>query len=539
MHQNGCAYLADYYNNSTIKYYPLFDPYTMYYSILLYSVSFNETKKDVDCLLIAVCHTKYQNIRIFVNKEKITNSNQCFRLFRDAGVVFSHKIKDKKLKEPLFDYIRLDPINKITCKSMTGWDIQNKVFIHKGYNVFSNSKLHIQNPQVMDKSFDFVPMNQEAVFAYFTEYREQFPHQNTRLLMALYPFIGLLHSLLKHCGNKVDFVLNLLPINEVKTINYAHWFQIYNRNNFGLNDACDKYSNLKKVFANSADDVLILNALDYSGESAQSKKNKSKNCAEIIEKIPNGVSLIDSGDNNFAVVILSNSFYEGNCLRKTLQISYNDDVHQRFFHFKAMETVFSGVVGYIQQYFDSALSFLHPVIPGEKSVPSTFSAVYNLVSEIFRFYGYSFTEMMSLPDEIDFPDWFSEDDDEGKTEQVRMMIRKMCLSFHACSKIDADKAKITDKNCVFYDDEWIMIPCHIITSQMSNYSDYINAASFNSALQELKEANLLKAGSGETNYRKIQIAKQREAYYWFSRQWLTKYYEIDIVQKMEDALYDS
>ena len=539
VHLNGCAYLADYYNNSTIKYSQLFDPYTMYYCILLYDVSFHETKNDIDCLLIEVCHVQYKNIRIFVNKEKIKNSNQCFRLLRDAGVVFSHKVKEKKLKEPLFDYIRSKTPNRINCKSMTGWDIQNKAFNQKGYDFFSYSELHIQKPQVMDKFIDFVPMNQEGVFAYFEEYREQFPNQKTRLLMALYPFVGLLHSLLKHCKNKVDFVLNLLPINEVITINYAHWFQIYNRNYLGLNDASDKYSNLKKAFANSADDVVILNALDYSGESAQSKKNKSKNCAEVIDKIPNGVSLIDCRDNNFAVVILSNSFYEGNCLRKTLQISYNEDVHQRFINFKAMETVLNGVVLYIENFFDYALSFLHPVIPGEKSVPSTFSAVYNLVKVILQFFGYSFTEMMGLPEEIDFQEWFSEDDDEGNTEQVRMMIRKMCLSFHACSKKDADEAKIYDKYCVYYDDEWVMIPCHLITSQMSHYADYINAAAFNATLQELKEANLLKAGPGETNYRKIQIAKQREAYYWFSRQWLTKYYEIDIVLKMEDALYDS
>ena len=120
--------------------------------------------------------------------------------------------------------------------------------------------------------------------------------------------------------------------------------------------------------------------------------------------------------------------------------------------------------------------------------------------------------------------------------QMRLLLRFL---HHACSKKDADEAKIYDKYCVYYDDEWVMIPCHLITSQMSHYADYINAAAFNATLQELKEANLLKAGPGETNFRKIQIAKQREAYYWFSRQWLTKYYEIDIVLKMEDALYDS
>ncbi len=214
-----------------------------------------------------------QNVWVTGNKRRLKASYLFERFVESAGEflpVASHALIGKILYDHFANQIAQTE-NYAEVSAHAGWNNEN--FLHHDNFLFRKNRDFLELP-VMKKRFPIIPLKREHVNIYFAEIKNIMDWKNC-MIIALYPFVGILASIFNSFGGPVDFCLNFIEMDTNLRRRICSWLKIFNRNillPFSLNV---NMVDLDKMLYESNDEVLICDANSTDLDSLYTK-NKIK-----------------------------------------------------------------------------------------------------------------------------------------------------------------------------------------------------------------------------------------------------------------------
>lgn len=184
----------------------------------------------------------------------------------------------------LFDFFAVQieqTKRKIQVPVLAGWNGND--FLHKGNYKF-HSGTEFPDLSVLKKEFPNVVLTREIIEIYFEEIGKINKWKN-RLLIALYPFAGIMSSIFNSLGEAIDFCINFVEIGCIDRKRICSWLKIFNRNCMLPYNLDISNSDLEKLIMDANDEVLICDA-NWQDEISNYKKDKIK---KYVKKIINSM----------------------------------------------------------------------------------------------------------------------------------------------------------------------------------------------------------------------------------------------------------
>lgn len=525
----GIMVIAQYYNNGPVDYFYLFEPHQGLGEIITYDMQPKELPLSHDYITIEIktC-TANGPLHFYARKDKLMSADFCYDLFIHYHIIFNPAVKTTVLKKALKSFLIQSTNNTFAPKMLSGW-------LPSSWKFFSAENCRLEGfftaaeAPVLNKSFENIEVTKESLDAYFAELRAQFPEPEVRLLIALLPMMGLTSSLLAEYDKAINFATALIPVDGVSTEVITSWLQIYNRTITEIVDGSLVLNKLKKAFASRCDDVVLVDLMDYPGQSAYDKKKKAANASFIINRVASGLP-ISRVSTNIVTVLLSSSFVDGDCLQMPITITFNATVHRQFLNTKSIETVFTGLVRSIETHETEVRELLQTHYNEDPRVDCLQTAL-SVAEYFFEKISFNLLKELEIPEDFDPSNWFVEEGESGHAvlETFRKCIRQMSAGFTACAVNDA---KEFNEKFVYFDSDFLYFSCEFLKRKFREVSQ---TQLLQRALLLLKDRNKLFPGSGGSNYRKKVLASERHSFYTIRRSFFTQPGEADILALMKEV----
>lgn len=378
---------------------------------------------------------------------------------------FEAGVSSSIIGKVLFDFfaVQIDQNQKKICiPVLAGWS--NGDFLHSQNFMFKHVTEFPFLP-VFKKNFPVEKMTKDIFNFYFGEIGKINNWKN-RLIIALYPFAGIMSSIFNSFGESIDFCINFIEIGGVDRKRICAWFKIFNRD-FLLPYSLDiTGSDLEKLVMETKDEILICDA-NWQEEDSNYKKNKIKN---NVKKVINAMKKQGSFRNNKEFEsCFSCVFFSG---QKVLQkgvfnIWADEKLYPKsdlyslaFLEKKVMESVLSDFVIFVKNNEKIIWEKIVKIRKGSDSSYSVVAAVYDIYTQYWNKKGVCINQSLEIPEEIVWAEVFDEcieNGDEILEEFIRAM-RKNIKNFYAIKKERMGKYR---KNAIYFLDEYIWIPTDI------------------------------------------------------------------------------
>ena len=516
------------YDDKTDDVEPLIEPSSCYGRIEVVKINFIDYKSKHSYVLITVLH-KIHEVIMILREDKLAQAKDCYDLFMKAKIPIKANKNMNKVKEALREALMSNLDGSIDMKALSGWDLNTKLFQSRDLylDIVGIERLPIP---IMNKSFFMKKPTKETFERYFEELTVQIRSPWDRLIVMILPYIAILRSVLVKYEFNPDFITNIVIEEDAPSDLLASWFQIYNRDNLTVTDIVKRDSEYRKVFSEICDDILLLDARDYPGESSYHKKRKTEIASSMAYNITERNALVEDTKSRFLPVIISNAFFDGDYLYRLIEIDYNEEVHRNFVKEQTLESIIFGFIQYVETHWKD----IEETFYKDPKVSSWGNAIYNTILIVEKFF---LANNMYIVDQLKLPtydvkpeQWFQHNrsDSVSNITVLRVSLRKMSAQYTACS---LDEFPEYHKEWVYYDEEWVLFPCEKLKVDFSkaNKSNLLKYS-----LIDLKQEGLLRTKNSNVNYWPRQIDKVRSNFYCFKRSWLTQTGEADLIGLMKE-----
>lgn len=453
-----------------------------------------------------------------IGERKRLSARYLYQCFIMAGVTFNPQIPKKEVSDALFE----DLTSKIVfCKremqlcALQGW-------YGKRFHNYSQDRIACEEClpplPLQKKTFPNHTPNMGRIEEYFSELRK-ISDMRARVIIALYPFAGILNSILQKQGINLNFYINFI-VDDMALKKKICWFlQIFSRENLEpiSLDISDKQ--LKALLEEMNDEVLITDSC-LPGQSKYTQSKIGRNL-EWVGNICSGRT-IWSGERKLPLcAVLANiSFdyvYGSNVLNIFLRqaewqnITMNPEI---------MEAVFCSFVSYVERHYDQVIQ----KIETEKRNfgCEMFPIVLKLVEGFWQEIKLDFCTELDVPRNFDVTNMLEEEQREEDFADISIKLIREAIKDQGI--VSKQKAKSCDN--MVYNDHYLWISTIFFKELLQSQNMARYEARF---LAEMKGEEILITDK-EGYSRKLQIDGNRREFYQFSRERLSPAGLVDIVE---------
>lgn len=352
--------------------------------------------------------------------------------------------------------------NRLTVPVLAGW--HNGDFLHAGNFMFKKTTDFPSIP-VLEKDFPNVVFTEEIVQVYFQELQKIFRWKE-RLLITLYPFVGILSSIFDEMHVQVDISLNFVEIDPIDRKVICSWLKIFNRRILLPRSLDLKETELRHLIARSNDEVLIFDATEEAGETDYHRRKLKKNIAAVIAGMRHQGNVTEEKrlHGSFACAFFSNDrILEAGVQNIMVDHEFykDDERNVIFVEHQAMEAVLSDFVSYVKRDMEKIWNMIMKNRRGEENDDHIFASVYGILKGYWDKKGVDFHEMLKIPTVIEWADilGLNKYDDEDLVETFIMSVRKKIGLFYAIEKKREGDFK---QGAIFYSPDYIWIPTKVM-----------------------------------------------------------------------------
>ena len=392
--------------------------------------------------------------------------------------------------------------NRLTVPVLAGW--HNGDFLHMGNFMFKKTADFPPIP-VLEKEFPNIDLTEERLQIYFREL-QKISRWKDRLLIALYPFVGILSSVFDEMHAQVDICLNFVEIDPMDRKIVCSWLKIFNRKTLLPRSLDMKETELRRLITRTNDELLIFDATSEAHETDYHRRKIKKNVAAIIAgmKHQGNVTEEERVHGSYACVFFSKDLMLEVDVQNIMLDSefYKDDLQNIIFvEHQAMEATLSDFVSYVKKNMEKIWNVIMKNMREKESAQHVIISAYEIVKGYWDEKGVNFSEMLKIPSAIGWANILGRSayEDEELIEIFISSVRKRIRSFYAIEKKWEGDFK---QGAIFYSLDHIWIPTKVMRMMLSKEGMVVH---LNTILLILKrKGNLITDMTGFS--RKLQIS---------------------------------
>lgn len=489
----------------------------------VYRIHFSKIEQQEEKFAIFFPSNRYWIIGN-VNK---SNGKYLYEYFIRAGIVFNSEIRKSQIQEALFKQFapQIDnSCDRMEITELAGWN--NNRYLFAENFIYSGRKDFPELP-ILYKSFRYI----EKADKYFTEYFtaiQNIKRWQDRLLIMMYPVIGVLSSVLAEEGIKNMCYMNLVLLESFEKEALMQFFQIFNRgtNHAIMADLNDK--NLREELQKVNDEVFIVDAA-VGKDSVYRKKKGEENVKKIIEKLCKNSSSFDIQRKiNAALVIFNDSVIAEKraCnIFVTKEFIKDERKMSEALRSNAMSAFLSSFISYAERHMEDIRSIMRKYKNEETDEKKRLLMVtWEIIANGFwESEGVDLAQEAKFPIQIDF-DSLCENpyDSDSLLDILIQVVRKEIFHFYILEKRQGVVSR--DLAC-YYQENNLWIPPQILDRMLSRNGMLPQKLQI---LSELKSENVIHTDADGLT-RRIQINGKRFEAYQFRRDFFNKPGWVDIV----------
>lgn len=406
-----------------------------------------------------------EDVWVVGNKKSITPEYLLNRFVICTGLL-NPEIPRSVAGRILFDFFAVQ-IEKTKKKKvipiLAGWNNEGEFLYDENFEFCVGKE--VPDLPVLNKKFPKVVLTREIIEIYFEEIRKIIDWKN-RLIIALYPFAGIMSSIFDSLGEPIDFCINFVEMGDVDRKRICSWLKVFNRE-FLLPISLDiTDSELEKMIADTNDEVLICDA-NWQEEDSNYKRNKIKN---YVTKIINSMKKQGNSQNDKKIdSCFSCAFFSRYKILKrgVLNIWADKELCQKkdinsfaFLEKQVMESVLSDFVIYVKNNLETIWEIIIKIRKESEKNANILSVVFEIYSRYWRKKGMEIQQVLKLPEEIIWDEIFcnSIDEEDGIMEEFIRTVRKNIANYFAIKK---GKMAEFRYDAIYFTDDFLWIPTHV------------------------------------------------------------------------------
>lgn len=449
-----------------------------------------------------------------------------YRKFVEAGVSFNVQISKSRLRSLLYQFFApgiLNNASKISVFERAGWH-GSKYRTAVDMN-FAHLKDFPELPIFRKQFQDYAEQPDWKEYFRFFHYVQD---KKVRLILSVFPVLGLLNTILKQAGFPVALILNFVLQEPLDYQLVGVFLKTFEREQNILISLDVSKGDLAESLMTSNDEVLVFDAVNSWEENYYQRKKMEERAEALISKV------VTSGprDLNVAVAILSRFRI---CRPDTLNILLNLEVFDRENdrlwmeyrnHEDLIQLFFSRFIQAVEQSLDEVYREIRQVLQKQENQQAKIlDLLYRLANWFWEKHGIDYNHAMDLGSKPEFTDWLEEEmlDVQDLQEQLIRVVRRGMRDYHLV-EVMVDVQTRADN--IYYDAAYVWIPVEIFSmilskSGLSSKKIYL--------LQAAKEARIIETDKMGFSRRK-QIAGKRFETIQFHREALSKLGMADICE---------
>lgn len=451
-----------------------------------------------------------------------------YEKFIKAGVEFVSGKSQEKIGRLLFEAFapKLEATEeKLIVNGMAGW---NNGEFYTMHNFPFAKNAEFADMPVMRKKFEAAKMTEKTAESYFRE-MQCIPKWEDRLMIMLFPFAGILSSIMEEEGNPWDLCINIISLGKVSGRQICGWLQIFNRENLVPHNVDVNEKEFDAMLANCKDELFIADFRIRKSETAYQKAKRQRRMGKCIDIMTGKYGLPGLGGKRVCAGFVS--LADELCFEPGVyNIVLSQDDHKKdtmadsFLEGKVMEAIFSGFISYVKNNWEGIWTNIRKAKVRSDSRIAPLYAVMDIVQDFWKSEGIDFQKFAGCPERIDFLALF-----EGgcyKVEELQdvfiQAIRGEAGNYYFVHR----KAPDTKEAAILYDEKYIWFPPDVLSNIAKSTG---LSGELRKILLQMKMQNLLETDE-EGLTRKLQRNGIRKEFYQFRREVFQEVGKIDIVK---------
>lgn len=510
--QDGAIILLNSYDDGTRDGIPFI--MNIYGKAVVYQIHFMEEMKSV---FFGIYFSSSQTW-VIGRREKLSK-NYLHDCFVRRGISFNSQFSEKKRIQVLYEFFtpQIEQTDSVlTLSALAGWN-QGKYY-HA--NNFPFAKVgEFSGLPVLKKQLVCNRPLKNCWESYFKELNN-FKGWEDRAIIMIFPFWGLVKSILREEHCEVKFALNFVKVRDFSLKKVGSWIKVLNRESlFPVTpDGSDRaWTKLIKDFK---DETVFVDFSVADNATAYEKKKCLQRWQKTLDFFNNHKG--NDGGSNAVLGTISTELKPQRGVYNLIldDASFKNEALNYMIESEIMERIFSEFVSYIEDVMDE----FKTLIKCDKYKKAGLSAVWRMVKSFWMRKGISINKEINLPDEINFQKILDRNyiGIENLVEMFVQAVRKEASNFYFIYKND----KKYNGQGIVYDEEFLWISTvdlHEIL-QRNGVGRYLTRM-----LLELKGKGYLETEEGRLT-KKVQVQNIRKTGYQIKRELFNALGRVDIVE---------
>lgn len=506
--QDGQIYRVDFFDDGTQEAQPFFGNVTGGWQV--YRLQIEGGSQSLFAIYFPGCSLW------IVGDVKRLRGRYLYEIFIRNGVRFDPSVTNGMICKLLFEtFAPLISQTTDVVKVVTrpGW--QGGVYWHAGNFAYAQlrdfAELSVMRNRLLQKT-----LSAEQVMQYFEKMR-CISDLKIRLPIMLYPFMGVLGSLLLDAGVRISFYLNFIRLNSLPAEGICGCFQVLNRERLLTFNPDITQQEMDKKISSLGDEVLIA---DFAtpGIVSEYKRRKMADSVRRVGNVMTGRSNLPGTDHMIqtAFVAVSAGYVEG---RNVVNIPLTKDMNDIFRYWQTeeakdiMTAIISEFVEFVQKTIRTGKMPWLKQIQNANEKFACLRYTLDVVVQFWKVFGIDFYKETGILQDCSMDEMFADEEYE---------LPDLLSGFVEVMRRQAHGIKFEDRNCamawgdhtVFVDDDWLYITPDLISEIMDANG---LKRQLPQILLELKKEGLLLADCDGLT-RKIQIGGDRRHVYVIRRE---------------------
>lgn len=443
-----------------------------------------------------------------IGKIKGLSAGRLYSDFSEAGALFNEKFSASQIGRALYNlfaYRIKHTENTVSLEDLGGWF--QGVYLTKDNFPFKH-EFKGENLPVLQKTLSNLPLTKDVLQDYIIEVQSITDEQDRKILM-VYPYVGILSSLLEKAGRRNEIVLNIIPYEKLPLRRIGNWLYVTERKQLNPMSADVKNSLIKKTCASVKDETLFLD-FRMTAESNHIKAKIDKFHAKVVEAFLGNYS-INETIHPMALVTISNALYPGNNVCNILL--GKDSVRDTETNSDTMRCVYANFIHFVERHINEVEEFIAKSLRGSESSAIIFEVVLEIVKCFWENKGVSLEEILGINYRDKSFTTILQERSFDEEELLKSFVQAVRSEAHNFRFLKSDD-KTNDGDAIRYDREhyWISFKNLEAICKAQGLTEYLKEIRL-----ALKDEGILRTDADGMT-RKLQINGQRREFYQLRRE---------------------
>lgn len=447
--------------------------------------------------------------QVICNREKVTGPN-LYTWFVEAEIGFVPSIKEKQIKEVLFDYF--NPLiaaskGSVEIKGMAGWECDRWMYAeNSGLTLYKG----MPDLPIQDKHFDTEYRDRRLLESFF-EGIGSIGNEYYRIVMLVTLASSVIASFFQEEGISPNYFLNFVLIDEVDKGLFCRLYQVFNRNRVEILEASENGKAISAHMRRINDEVMIVSM--PSEENEYRVKKAEQNLEDIARKICKGdCSSMGIPWKIHAGLVVLNAYVSDNSNAVNI-ITDKNMFTPRLTQMLGGHAVDAFLADYIQ-YVEKCNGEVREIIKKCLDMRAwngseiLLKATWEILLKFSESVGIGITSFLKVPTNIDMKRvWTILTDRRTMDEQMILAIRETMKLFYVREKYYGCEYR---DECCYYDDTYFWIPVELF--KRITELKHISYHKSRTVLVKWKERKLLLPDEGGLTYKLRLDGKNIQTY---------------------------